>query len=164
MSQSLPTTIHIVPTSSRSAGIIAAALGLAALLFAGDAWLSGASNPTIYLLVFGLPSGVFVLLALLARMRSLELANGTLRESAWSGHRIIHLQGIVGLSLRVRVQGRIVTRRLIVWDADERERGQIDITDYRLAHVRRLIAQMLVHSPNLTLDRELQRYLELIGA
>src|SRR5262245_27623707 len=105
--------IRITPTSSRIAWVIAGGLGLAALLFAGDAWIAGSSSPAIYLLVFGLPAALFSLLAFLARARSLELYHNTLRETAWNGNRTIDISSLNGLSLRVSVRGRVITRQIV---------------------------------------------------
>jgi hypothetical protein len=161
MTHILPSIIRIKPTSSRIAWIIAGALGLAGVLFTGTAWFTDGSLPSIYLLVFGLPTAIFVLLALLARPRSLELRSDMLQETTWNSKRVIRLQGLAGLSLRMSIQGRIVIRQLVFWNDNQRESGQIDITDYPVAQVRRLVAQVLVQSPHLSIDRELQRYLEL---
>lgn len=156
--------IRIKPTSARIAWLIAGGLGLAAVLFTVDAWFTEGSLPSIYLLVFGLPSTLFVLLALLARRRSLELHSNTLQEITWYSKRVVHLQGLAGLSLRISIQGRIVIRQLVFWNDEQHERGQIDITDYSPAQVRHLVAQVLIQSPGLSIDRELQRYLELLPA
>jgi hypothetical protein len=162
MTQIVPPIIRITPASSRVAWVIAGGLGLAALFVAGDAWHTGSSPPTLYLFIFGLPTAFFVLLALLARTRSLELYRSTLRDTAWNGNRTIDLSGLAGLSLRVSVHGRVVTRQIVFWKIDRREHSQIDITDYPITQIRRLVGQMLVLSPDLNIDRELESYLDLL--
>ena len=125
MTHLVSAALQIKPHSAPIATSIAALSGLAGLLFAGDSWRTTGSVPGTLVLIFGLPTLIFALLAWVAHARSLELRGRALYAISRHGARCFELIHVAGISVRTNLYGRTLSRQLVLWSNDRREYGVI---------------------------------------
>jgi hypothetical protein len=103
---------------------------------------------------------VFLLMGWYQRSKTIAVFPDHLLLTAWLEQRHIPLEKLDALSLRSTLVGRSLHQTIVCWGQAGQELGEIPIAPFGKEQVAQLLSVVQSDHPSVTLDRELQHFLQ----